>query len=46
MGFLIRWIYQKYIYEIMSAVDLKEAKYGPFIHVFHISKIQMVSSTK
>jgi hypothetical protein len=46
MGFLIRWIYQKIVYEIMSVVDLKEAKYCPFIHVSHISKIQMVSSTK
>jgi hypothetical protein len=25
-----------YIYVIMSKVDLKEAKYGPFVHVSHI----------
>jgi len=35
-GFLIRWIYQKNVYEIMSEVDLKEEKYGLFVHVSHI----------
>jgi hypothetical protein len=36
MGFLIRWIYQKNVYEIISEVDLKEAKYGLFVCVSHI----------
>jgi hypothetical protein len=36
MGLKIRWIYPKNVYEIMSEVDLKEAKYGPFVHVSHI----------
>jgi hypothetical protein len=43
MGFPKGTFTKKFLDEIMSKVDLKEAKHGPFVHISHFQDLNEVN---